>query len=178
MNKFIKISITPLVVGVIAGTLVFTDSLIAPLFIAGASFTWIAFVNWTVFFGASNIERLKAIPGYIIGFLAANAIIIIGDNLSNIVDFKLINISIMTVLAVFIVNFIVMYFDKAKKLFLNSIPGIFVGIAMTFSGAGQQLAANNMSLLLIIIVYGILGLLCGLGTNFFVKKLNTKLEKN
>ena len=177
MNKFIKNSVTPLAVGIVAAVLVFLDSLIAPLFLAGASFTWIAFVNWTVFFSSNGVERFKAIIGFIIGFISANAIVFIGNNLSNIIDIKLINISIMSIFAVFLINLLVMYFDKAKKLFLDSIPGIFVGIAMTFSGAGQQLTVTSINLLGIIIVYGILGLLCGLSTNFLVKKFNSRLEK-
>lgn len=176
MNKFLKISVTPLVVGVIAAILVFTDGLIAPLFVAGASFTWMAFVNWTVFFGSPLIDRVKAIIGYIIGFLAANAIVLIGTSLDNIISLNLTNIAIGNIIAVFLINFVVMYFDRAKKLFMDSISGIFVGIALTFSGAGVSLQVSDPKLLLLLIVYGILGLLCGLGTNFFVGKINKKIK--
>lgn len=177
MKKFIKISVTPLVVGVIAAILVFVDSIVAPIFAAGISFTWMAFVNWTVFFNASLNERLRAIIGYVIGYLAANAIIFIQNNLGVLTSTKLINITIASILAVFIINMLVMYFDRAKKLYLDSISGIFVGIALTFSGAGISMQANNPKLLLIIIVYGMLGLLCGLATNFFSSKISKKLDE-
>jgi len=176
MGKFIKTSVTPLVVGLIATTLVFTDSLIAPFFMAGASFTWMAFINWTVFFRSSFIDRVKAIIGYIIGYLSANAIVLIGTNLGNVMRLKLINISVASIIAVFLINFFVMYFDKFKKLFMYSISGIFVGMALTFSGAGVSLQVNDPKLLLIIIVYGVFGLLCGIGTNFFVDKINKKIK--
>jgi len=65
---------------------------------------------------------------------------------------------------------------KAQKFFMDSIPGIFVGIALTFSGAGISLPMSSPKLLIIIIVYGVLGLLCGLGTNFFSEKINSKLK--
>ena len=60
MKEFIKISVKPLVVAIIATIVVFVDSLIAPLFLAGISFVWISFINWTAFFGASFSERRKS----------------------------------------------------------------------------------------------------------------------
>jgi hypothetical protein len=171
MNNFIKISATALAVGIIAAILVFVDSLIAPFFAVGISFTWMAFINWTVFFGSSKLEKFKAILGFIIGYLAANSIVFLGKWINNNIDFKIINISISTIIAVFIVNFLVMYFEKAKKLFMDSIPGIFVGIALTFSGAGIGIETTNLKLLIIILIYGALGILCGVGTNYLERKI-------
>lgn len=170
MNKFLKISIPSIVVALIATLVVFLDSLIAPIFLSGASFVWIAFINWTVFFNATVIERIKALIGYIIGFWVANFMILFGS-IGGILSFKIINISIATLLGVFIANLLVMYLDKAKKVFLNSIPGIFIGISITFSGAGIKLIPSSLEMFWIIMIYGILGLLCGFLTNFFTKKL-------
>jgi len=172
MKKVFKNSVKPLVVALIAAMLVFIDSLIAPLFLTGATFVWIAFINWNQFFGSNFIDRFKAIIGYIIGFFCANAMITIGNNIDNIFNVNLINISLGVILAVFIINFFMMYLEHVKKLFLDSIPGIIVGIAITFSGAGVFFSANDPKLLIIIIIYGILGLLSGLATNFFVQKIN------
>jgi len=163
-KKFIKTSIKPIVVGVIAALLGIVDSLVAPLFVAGANFIWVAFVNWTAFFGASINERLRAIAGYVIGILSAIAIVKLGNWVG-------------AILAILIVNTVVVYFEHAKKLFIDSIPGIFIGIALTFSGAGVGLSVDSPTLWGIIIVYGIFGLLCGIGTNYFSKKLSSILEK-
>ncbi|MDD2627748.1 MAG: DUF1097 domain-containing protein [Clostridia bacterium] len=176
MNKLIKASVASIVIGTIAAILVIVDSFIASLIIAGTSFTWIAFINWTVFFNSELHERMRAIIGYIIGYFSANAIIFIGNSMGNLFDFKIINVSLASVMAVFIINFLVIYFQKAKKLFIDSIPGIFIGIALTFSGAGIMLEASNLKLLLIILIYGVLGLLCGLGTVHFTNKISDKIE--
>ena len=95
------------------------------------------------------------------GYISANLIIGFGNYFG-------------VVIAVFIINALVMYFQNAKKYFLDSIPAIFIGIALTFSGAGIALKANNLSLLWIILIYGVLGLLCGYFTNIFVNKLLKK----
>jgi len=172
--NFWKISVTPLVVGLIAAILLIIDGTIAPIFKVGASFMWIAFINWNLFFGSSDTDRLKAVPGFIIGYVSANLIINFGNYFSIFSNAKIINTMIASVIAVFIINALVMYFQHAKKYFLDSIPAIFVGIALTFSGAGISLKAYDLSLLLIIMIYGILGLLCGFYTNYFVKKINAK----
>jgi len=43
--NFWKISVTPLVVGLIAAALLIIDGMIAPFFKIGASFMWVAFVD-------------------------------------------------------------------------------------------------------------------------------------
>jgi len=173
-TNFWKISVTPLVVGLIAAILLIIDGTIAPFFKVGASFMWIAFISWNLFFGSSDTDRLKAIPGFVLGFISANLIITFGNYFSLISNAKIINTMIASVIAVFVINALVMYFQHAKKYFLDSIPAIFIGIALTFSGAGISLKAYDLSLLLIIIIYGILGLLCGYCTNYLVKKINKK----
>jgi hypothetical protein len=50
-----------------------------------------------------------------------------------------------------------MFLELAKKCWLGSIPGIFVGISVTFSGAGIGLPVYSLTLLEIIVIYGILG---------------------
>lgn len=172
--NFGKISVTPLVVGLIAAVLLVVDGTIAPFFKTGASFMWIAFINWNLFFGSSSLDRLKAIPGFVLGFISANLIILFGNYFSIISDAKIINTMIASIIAVFIINALVMYFQYAKKYFMDSIPAIFIGIALTFSGAGISLKAYDLSLLFIIVIYGVLGLLCGFYTNYFVNKILKK----
>jgi hypothetical protein len=137
--NFWKISVTPLVVGLIAAILLIVDGVIAPFFKVGASFMWIAFINWNLFFGSNNLDRWKAIPGFVLGFISANLIIAFGNYFSLITNGKIINTMIASIVAVFIINALVMYFKHAKKYFLDSIPAIFIGIALTFSGAGISL---------------------------------------
>ncbi|MCL2870221.1 MAG: hypothetical protein FWE26_01115 [Coriobacteriia bacterium] len=167
MRKFLRLSVMPVIVGCIAATLIFTDSLIAPLFIAGAGFAWMAFISWTVFALVSPVERIKALPGYLIGFLAANSILFLGAVFREVIQVNVINIALGSLLAVFIVNITIMYFEHAKKIFLDSMPGIFVGIALTFSGAGVGFEAGDPRLLALIFIYGILGHLCAITMNYF-----------
>lgn len=176
MKKFKKASVMPLVIAIITVMLVFTDSLVAPLFATGVAFTWMAFLNWTVFFGATNKERLRAPLGYIVGYLAANAMLWIGSNFVNIVSLQIINITFALLVGVFLVTLAVCYLDNAKQLYLNSVPAIFLGIALTFSGAGIGLAAYDVILLMIILIYGVLGLICSFATNYFVTLINRKLK--
>lgn len=162
----------PITVGLVASILVIIDSFLAPLFSEKGSFTWVAFISWTVFFSATNNERLRAIPGYVIGFLSANLINILTDFFSKGLTFNIINVAVGSVIAVFIVNTLVMFLDKGKKFWIDSISGIFVGIAISFSGAGVSMAMSDYKLLLIILIYGILGLLSGFCCMYFSKKIN------
>jgi len=81
-----------------------------------------------------------------------------------------------------IINYICIEFERLDKIIPVSISGIFVGIAMTFSGLGIGLSPNTLDnsilMLTIILVYGILGLLSGWATLKFGPqkkiKLNTK----
>ena len=148
------------------------------MFIAGASFVWIAFAFWTVFFGATIKERIKALFGAVIGFLAA----ILMMYITSLFNINIGNISISCLLGVFMVNCLVMYFEKTDKIWLNSISGIFAGIFLTFSGFGIGLnPLNSLSecgtMCLILITYAMLGLLCGFFSMAFIKKFDKKADK-
>lgn len=162
-----KLTKKAIVIAIIAGVLVLLDGIIANLLNQSASFTWIAFVSWTVFLGESTKERLKAIPGYIIGFLIAVAIMKLGD-LFSFIQINILGVALASILATMIMNFICIELESIKKFFPISISGIFVGIAMTFSGVGIGLAVDSLqnALLMvgIIVIYGILGLLSGFAT--------------
>lgn len=163
-----------IVIAIIAGLLVLCDGVIAKLLGQTGSFTWVAFVSWTVFFGEKTKERLKAIVGYIIGFLSAVAIIELG-NLLSVIDFKVFGIvAIGSIMATMLINYLCIELERIGKVFPISVSGIFVGIAMTFSGLGVGLSPSNVEnsliMLAIIVIYGILGLLSGWATLKFSAK--------
>ena len=162
MNKITRKAI---VIGIIAGVLVLFDGIIVKLLNQSASFTWIAFVSWTVFFGAAMKERFKAILGYVLGFLAAIAIMQLGNLFSFM---NIIGIAFGSILATMIINYICIELEKTEKKFPYSVSGIFVGISMTFAGVGVGLYPNTIEnsilMLAIIIIYGILGLASGWAT--------------
>lgn len=163
-----------IVIAIIAGLLVLCDGVIAKLLGQTGSFTWVAFVSWTVFFGEKTKERLKAIVGYIIGFLSAVAIIELG-NLLSVIDFKVFGIvAIGSIMATMLINYLCIELERVGKVFPISVSGIFVGIAMTFSGLGVGLSPSNLEnsliMLAIIVIYGILGLLSGWATLKFGTK--------
>ncbi len=170
MKKIVK---KALVIGLIAGILVLLDGIISKALNQSGSFTWVAFVSWTVFFGESTEERFKAVIGYIIGFLAAVAIMNLGDLLS-VIPLNILGVTIGSILATLIINFSCILLEAIKKYFPISISGIFVGIAMTFSGLGIGLTidtfSNSILMILIIVIYGILGLLSGWATLKFSAK--------
>lgn len=178
MKKFLQVSKKPFVIGSIASILYLIDALIGGLFVANGSFMWVAFAFWTVFFGATVKDRIKAFIGTIIGFLAAAVMMLITSSFS----LNISTISISCLLGVFVVNFLVMYFEKAEKVWLNSISGIFVGIMLTFSGFGIGLNPLNsfneaLTMLAILLTYAVLGLLCGFFSIFFTKKKEEKSSK-
>jgi len=177
MKKFLRVSIPQVAVATVAALLILVDSIIAPIFVIGASFTWIAFINWTVFIHASFSDRCRAIVGYVIGFLAANMMVAFGIWLSIILSLHKATVPIATIIAVFVINFFIQYLEKCRKFFMDSLPGIFVGMSIAYSGAGERLSIGSMMLFAIIIIYGILGLLCGLCTNVFINKLKLRLQK-
>lgn len=154
-----------LTIGVIAAILVLLDGIITQIIKIEGSFVWVAFVSWTVFFGATLNERIRAVPGYVIGFLLAIAIINLGNFFNTFIGIKILGVALSSILATGVVNWACMYFEKLEKLYLNSISGIFVGIALTFSGLGVGLSTANMNdalmMILIIMVYSVLGLLSG-----------------
>lgn len=156
-----------IVIAIIAGLLVLCDGIIAKLLNQTASFTWVAFVSWTVFFGSTVKERMKAIVGYIIGFLAATAMIYLGNWLS-FIPLNIFGVTIGSILGVMVINYLCIELERTEKHFPVSLSGIFVGMAMVFSGLGVGLTVdtlqNSILMLVIIIVYGILGLLSGWAT--------------
>lgn len=109
----------------------------------------------------------KAIVIGIIGFLSAVAIMKLG-NIFSFMPFNILGVAIGSILATMIINFLCIELENFKKYFPISISGIFVGIAMTFSGLGIGLSIdtlnNSILMLFIILLYGILGLLSGWAT--------------
>ena len=162
-----------IIIGIIAGLLVMLDGIISKLLNQTGSFTWIAFVSWTVFFASNTSERLKAITGYIIGFLSAVAIINLGNFLS-FIPISIVGVTAGSIIATVLINFLCIEIEGLKKFFQTSTSGIFVGIAMTFSGLGVGLTPNtinnSITMLLIIVIYGILGLISGWATLKFCTK--------
>lgn len=162
-----KITRKAIVIAIIAGILVLLDGAIAKIFKQTSSFTWVAFVSWTVFFGSTVEERLKAIVGYVLGFLSAIAIIKLGE-LFSFINFNILGVAIGSILATMIINFLCIEFENLDKVFPVSTSGVFVGIAMTFSGLGAGLVASSLQssliMLALIVIYGILGLLSGWAT--------------
>jgi len=171
MKKFVQISMPPLILSTIAALLFAVDALIAPLIVPGASFMWVAFVSWTVFFAVGFKDRIKAMIGYVIGYLAAIAMFAFGG----LFDVQVLGISIAGMLGVFLVNFVALHFENFKKVWMNSMSGLFVGMFLVFSGLGIGMnpltsVGDALTMLGIIMLYGVLGLLCGLGSIYFVNK--------
>lgn len=175
MKKFWEISKKPLHIALIASILYIIDALIAGLFVKGASFMWVAFAFWTVFFGASVKDRIKALIGSVIGFFAAVLMMLI----TNSFNLNISTISISCLLGVFVINVLVMYLNHAEKIWMNSISGVFIGIMIIFSGLGiglSPLASLEEAgiMFAVLITYAILGLLCGYFSIAFEKKKKMK----
>ncbi len=175
MKKFWELSKSPLIIGIIASVLYIIDALIGGLFIANGSFMWVAFAFWTVFFAVSIKERITALIGSIIGFLSAILMMTITSSFT----LNVYTISISCLLGVFVVNALVMYLENTEKFWTNNISGIFLGIMLTFSGLGKSMNPLNsfsetFTMLAIIVVYGILGLLCGYFSIYFINKFTKK----
>ena len=150
-SKLIAKATMPLTVALLAGSLIAIDHFLAPIFFASANFVWVAFVSWTVFFASPTKDRLKAIPSYVVGFLAANLIVLIGAHLDLVWILP-------AIAATFLVNFLVLWLVDVKFLIIS---GIFVGIAMTFARGGVGIEMWSWQILALIVTYGVLGLLCG-----------------
>lgn len=179
MKKFYEFIKKPLVIALIAGVLYLIDALIAGLFVKGASFMWVAFVFWTVFFGASVQERIRGFIGMILGFLSAVVMMLITASFS----LNIYTISISCLLGVLLVNFLVMFLERTEKTWTNSVTGAFVGIFLTFSNLGCGLNPLNGIkeagiMIAIMAVYGVLGLLCGFFSIFFTKKKKQNVTQN
>lgn len=177
MKIFLKYFANPLLISVVASLLYIVDALLGGLFVSGGSFMWVAFVSWTIFFSAKLTDRIRALIGVVIGFVSA----ILMNLITSSFNANLSTISISCLIGVFVVNFAVMFFEKADKIWLNSITGIFTGIFLAFSGLGvglNPIASVNESFLMIgiILVYSILGHICGFVSTFVGGKIKKKLN--
>ncbi len=177
MKTFLKFFAIPLLIGVVASGLYIIDALIGGIFVKGASFMWVAFAIWTIFYGATIKDRIKGFIGVIIGFVVGIIMMLITSSFT----VNIYTISISCLLGVFVMNFAVMFLGHTEKIWLNSITGVFAGIFLTFSGLGQSLSPlNSVSdaflMLAIISIYCILGLICGFLSIHFTAKINAKLD--
>ena len=168
MKKFFEISKMPLITAFLAGILFCVDALIAPNIVAGSSFLWVAFISWTITTPFTLKEKAKALIGVVIGFLFAVGMFYFGQLFSA----SVIGISIASLLGVIVFNFIIMYFDNFKKVWLNSISGIFMGVGLVFSGLGVGLSPNtwaNAGIMLgVIVLYPILGMICAFSSGWLI----------
>ena len=71
MKTFVKYFALPLLIAVIASALCITDAIIGGLFVEGAGFMWVAFVIWTIFYGAKFEDRIRGLIGIVVGFFVA-----------------------------------------------------------------------------------------------------------
>ncbi len=178
MEKTWKLLKMPVVVGLIASVIYIIDNFLGKA-LAGGSFMWVAFVSWTIFYGVSVNERIRALIGNVIGFLFG----VLMFHASSFFDASLLGISISGLLFVFLANGAMMFFPKFTKLWLNSISGIFMGVFLTFSGLGVSLFpttfANAGLQLAIILIYSAFGLVAGFLCTYFSKEktaLKTPLQ--
>ena len=178
MKAFLKFFAVPLLIAVIASALYLIDCLVAGLFVKGATFLWAAFIIWTIFYGAKVKDRVKGLIGVVIGFLAAVLMMTITGSFT----LNLATVSISCLLGIFVVNAAVMFLDKLDKFWLSSITGVFAGIALTFSGLGIGLSpmvsfSSALTMIGILVVYTILGLLCGYFSTLGTEKIKAKLAE-
>lgn len=179
MKVFLKYFAVPLIIALIAGGLFVIDALIGSLFVSGASFTWVGFVGWTVFYTAKLKDRAKGFIGVIFGFVCAVLMMLI----SSLFTLNLHTISISGLLGVVVINFMVIAVTNVgDKIWLSSASGVFVGMFLTFSGLGVGLSAvanvgEAFLMLGIILVYVLLGLVCGFLSILGDKKVKERLKK-
>lgn len=162
----------PLIVGLLASVFYITDSFVGKLFVSGGSFMWVGFVFWTVFLNASIKDRIKALIGTVIGFGAGCLMMWI----TSLFTINVLEVSISGLIGVFIVNFLIIFFEYGEKLWLNSLAGIFCGITLTFSGLGVGLNPlhsfkSAATMIGVIIVYAVIGLVCGFVNGYYAKHL-------
>ena len=137
-----------------------------------------AFAIWTIFYSASLKDRVKGLIGVVLGFVAAVVMMLITSSF----NLNLFTISISSLVGVFLVNFLVMHFDKTEKVWMNSLSGIFAGIFLTFSGFGVGLSPlssveNAFLMFGMLILYTILGLVCGYFSTFITSKVKKRLTE-
>ena len=178
MKIFLKWFAIPLLIATIASILYIADAAIAGIFVEGASFMWVAFAIWTIFYGASVKDRIKGLIGVVVGFVAG----IIMMAITSSFNLNLGTISISCLLGVFVVNGLVMMLDKTEKIWLNSITGVFAGIFLTFSGLGAGLSpiasvAECFTMLGVLVIYAIFGLICGFFSIYGTAKIKAALNE-
>lgn len=169
MNLLYKHLIKPITVGITAGLLILCDVLVAHLLSLNGAFAWVAFISWTVFSKSDNKQKLKAFPGFVLGFAAANLINLFADTFSGKLQPAFLSVAV----AVAIVNILIFCIDSIKNLLEELMPAIFIGMSITFSGAGIGLHAYDFLLMGIIIIYGALGI----GCTYLGKYLEVKAQK-
>jgi len=177
MNKVWKYLKMPLIVGIIASCIYIIDNFLGNALVEGGSFMWVAFVSWTIFYGVSFSERIKALIGNLIGFLFG----LLMFHSSSFFGGSILGISISGLLFVFLANGAMMFFPNFKKLWLNSISGIFMGVFLTFSGLGVSLypatLQNALLQLAIILIYSTIGLIAGFLCVYFGKDKSSNQPK-
>lgn len=160
-----------LTVGIIVTFMTIVDCLVAPVFFKGTSFMWIAFISWTLFSTYSDKEKLKAVIGFIIGYFSANGMIWISSGFEVFTGLYSSVLPIGTLVSGFLFNVLVARYGENSNKFLNSIPAMFLGMSFTFSGAGVGIPPRDLSLLAVILIYGVMGVVACFGCDFFAKKL-------
>ena len=178
MKVFYKYFAFPLTIAIVAGLLYLLDCTFTGFFVEGKTFLWMAFISWTVFFGAEMNERIRGLIGVIIGFCVAIIMMLI----TNSFTLNFWTISISCLLGILLMNFLVMYLDHTKNFWTNSITGVFTGIALTFSGFGAGFSPLNsaceaFTMLGILALYTVLGLIAGYVSITVSAKAKQKTEQ-
>jgi len=177
MKKFYELSKPSVVIGLIAATLYIVDNLISGALDLGRGFMWVAFVAWTITFNLSTEEKVRLWIGNVIGFAAAVGMIYFG----RIFDAGFWGIGIAAVVGVFLFNGLVMYLGNAKKFWVNSVTGIFMGIFLTFSGLGIGLSpdtwGNAGTLFGVMMLYSVLGGICAFLSVYFMGKWRREIQQ-
>lgn len=178
MKTFYKHFAVPVAIGVIASVLCIIDAFLSKAFVKNGGFMWVAFAIWTIFYGSSINERIRGLIGIVIGFVVA----VIMNLITASFTLNLSYLSISCLLGVLVMNFAVMFLNHTKKIWTNSVTGVFAGIFLTFSGLGIGMSPtadvkSAFLMLAIIVVYAVLGMLCGFFSIFFTNKAKKKLEK-
>lgn len=177
MKKFWEVVRMPVVVGLIASVIYIIDNYLGNALVESGSFMWVSFMSWTIFCTVSIKERIQALIGNVIGF-GFGAFMY---HSSSFFPGSIGTISIAGLLFVFLANGAMMFFPSFKKLWLHSLPGIFLGVALTFSGVGVGLYPATLSdaflQLSIILIYGVFGLLAGYVNTYFSNRWSKPEQK-
>lgn len=178
MKKFWQFIRIPVVVGLIASVIYIVDNFLGNALVSGGSFMWVAFLSWTIFCTVSLKERIQALIGNVVGFGFG----VFMFHSSSFFPGNLGPISIAGLLFVFLANGAMMFFPHFKKVWLHSLPAIFLGVALTFSGVGVGLYPDTVShaflQLAIILIYSLFGLLAGMVNNYYSNKWNKQEPKS